>query len=67
MTNQALEQQIQDRQEDATKVHKLEETMRNAAAEVLLRDVHSFIVSCLAFAMRKFILLLVRFKREPAS
>ena len=54
--NQALEQQIQDRQEDVTKVHKFEETMRNAAAEVLLRDVHAFIVSCLAFAFRKFIL-----------
>ena len=44
--NKALERQIQDRQEDVTKVHKFEETMRNAAAEVLLRDVHSFIAFC---------------------
>jgi hypothetical protein len=32
---QALEQQIEDRQEDVSKVHKFEETMQNAAAEVL--------------------------------
>lgn len=32
---QALERQIEDRREDVAKVHKFEETMRNAAVEVL--------------------------------